>query len=270
MTTSTEQALQQQIISLQNDLDEYRLHADFCLAIQTIMHNCKNSTAGSIGSTEVISMAVDNLLEKTDKNTLTTQELRKELEQIKFFAEITTKSIQKIEALSKEILTKGKADKSHDIETFDLNELIRNEINFLKYTSPFIKSKIDISIDLNDDPILISARKHDIVQVFENLVHNALESIKKEGKITIESNKDDKFAYFQISDTGPGIPKQKIQQIFEPFFTTKNTGEKNAFFGGTGLGLHSCKKIIDLYHGEINVDGNLKPGSKFSVKLPIN
>lgn len=262
------QMLQKKIYTLQNALEEYRLYADFSLAMQMITHNIKNSTAGSIGSAEIIELAVDDLLKKIQLDLLTTDDLKRELNQIKSFSQLNAKSIKKIEALSQDILVKGKADKSHNIEPFDLNELIKNEIRFLKYTSPFVKSEIIIDINLSETPILISARKHDVVQIFENLVHNAMESMNGKGHVLINTVCEQNFCCFHISDTGPGIDKSHLAKIFEPFFTTKKTTDEFVFFGGTGLGLHSCKKLVESYHGTITVDGNLNPGSKFTVKLP--
>ena len=211
---------------------------------------------------------VDGLLQKIELDTLTTEELQDGLNQIKIFSQLSTKSIRKIEVLTQEILLKGKTDKSCEIEPFDLNLLIKNEVNFLKYTSPFVNAKVTIDTDLTLDPIYISARKHDIVQVFENLAHNAIESMNGEGKVQISTFCEQGFAYFSISDTGSGIEKEHLSEIFEPFFTTKKSTDKLTFFGGTGLGLHSCKKLVDSYKGSITIKGDLNPGSQFTVKLP--
>jgi signal transduction histidine kinase len=70
------------------------------------------------------------------------------------------------------------------------------------------------------------------------------------------------YILVQITDSGPGIPKENRERIFEPFFTTKASGE------GSGLGLDICRKIIDKHRGKIEVDS--QPGkTTFSVWLPV-
>lgn len=268
MEKDKRKAMQRKIAHLQETLEEYRLHADFSLAVQVILHNIRNSTTGSIISGEMTTMLADSLLENIDN--FTTEELREQLKEIRKFSELTVKSIRGVDTLSQEILAKGKTDNSHDIESFNLNKLIEDEVKFLGYTSPVVCSKITVGLNLNPKQIMISARRHDIVQVFENLTHNAIESIAAEGKVEISTDCDAEFAYFSISDTGSGITKENLNKIFEPFFTTKKTTDKLTFFGGTGLGLHSCKTLIDSYKGDIVIDGHLNPGSKFTVKLPLN
>jgi signal transduction histidine kinase len=67
----------------------------------------------------------------------------------------------------------------------------------------------------------------------------------------------------EITDDGPGIPREVKDRIFEPFFTTKDVGE------GTGLGLDIVRRIVAGHGGEIRVDS--KPGeTTFKVSLPIN
>jgi len=65
-------------------------------------------------------------------------------------------------------------------------------------------------------------------------------------------------SYFQVMDSGPGIPKENLEKIFEPMFTTKKTG--------TGLGLVICKSIIEQHGGSISVTN--KP-TTFTIKMPI-
>ena len=64
-----------------------------------------------------------------------------------------------------------------------------------------------------------------------------------------------------MSDTGPGIPPDKIGKIFEPFFTTRSQG--------TGLGLAIVKKIVDAHGGTISVDDAPGGGTRFTVTTPI-
>ena len=70
-----------------------------------------------------------------------------------------------------------------------------------------------------------------------------------------------------VSDSGVGIPPERLRLIFEPFYTTKEPDEHG--HGGTGLGLSVCRQIIDQHHGRIRVESVVGKGSKFTVKLPL-
>lgn len=99
-------------------------------------------------------------------------------------------------------------------------------------------------------------------QVWTNIVHNSIQAMKNEGKLTLDIGREGEFAKVSISDSGPGIPDDIKARIFEPFFTTKPQGE------GTGLGLDICAKIIEKHGGRIAVDS--EPGrTTFIVHLPF-
>lgn len=101
--------------------------------------------------------------------------------------------------------------------------------------------------------------------VFVNLLMNAVQSIEgNEGKIKVEISddvSDDKFTIISITDTGIGIPQEIIGKIFEPLFTTKQVG--------TGLGLSSCKSIIEHHGGTITASSVLGSGSAFTIRIPV-
>jgi signal transduction histidine kinase len=71
-----------------------------------------------------------------------------------------------------------------------------------------------------------------------------------------------------VRDTGCGIPPEKLPRIFEPFFTTKS-GPDETGKGGTGLGLASCRQIIEAHHGRIRVESTVGKGTQFTIKLPV-
>jgi len=101
-------------------------------------------------------------------------------------------------------------------------------------------------------------------QVFLNIINNARQAIETEGKITIQTSRDEKNVYIKISDTGSGIPEENLSKIFDPGFTTK--GVKI----GTGLGLSISYKIIEEHHGRISVESKQDKGTTFTLQLPVN
>ena len=83
----------------------------------------------------------------------------------------------------------------------------------------------------------------------------------------VEKNSDEVCLQFSISDTGIGIPEDKIERIFEPYQQgSKETARK---YGGTGLGLTIIQKLIELQRGTISVDSTKGKGTEFKVVLPF-
>jgi two-component system sensor histidine kinase HydH len=96
--------------------------------------------------------------------------------------------------------------------------------------------------------------------VFTNLIINAIQAMNNTGRVDIKISDHDKHVAIQISDTGSGIPQNIMSKIFEPLFTTKQTG--------TGLGLASCKKIIEQHDGTIDVTSTEGKGTTFTITIP--
>ena len=111
----------------------------------------------------------------------------------------------------------------------------------------------------------ISLYADQIIQVWTNLLHNALHAMENEGKLKIEIRlKDHATIEVLIEDDGRGIPVEIQERIFEPYFTTKKKGE------GSGLGLDIVKKIVEKHHGEIRFETAAERGTSFIVSLPLN
>lgn len=118
-----------------------------------------------------------------------------------------------------------------------------------------------VKVVLPKDDIEIVADVVNLEIVFVNLITNAIQAMDRTGKITIQANRDDEKVTITVSDTGPGIPADILPKIFEPLFTTKQTG--------TGLGLVSCKTIIEQHGGQITVNSKEGEGSTFIITLPV-
>jgi two-component system sensor histidine kinase PilS (NtrC family) len=104
-----------------------------------------------------------------------------------------------------------------------------------------------------------------------NLVLNAVQHSGDGGRVRVEltpvtrkevpaSVQAAASVKLQVTDTGPGIPKEEIQRIFDPFFTTRE--------GGTGLGLAMVHRAVEAHEGTILVDGHEGRGAQFTVYLP--
>lgn len=101
-------------------------------------------------------------------------------------------------------------------------------------------------------------------QVFMTLLTNAAQAIEKKGTICIKSSADENYVYIIISDTGKGIPPDKIKTLFDLGFTTKGPRI------GIGLGLISAYTIIQKHNGNIKVKSKLAKGTEFTIILPAH
>jgi signal transduction histidine kinase len=109
-----------------------------------------------------------------------------------------------------------------------------------------------------------------IEQVLLNLIINARQAMARGGHLRIEvrDNPAAGTVELKVSDTGVGIPPERLRLIFEPFFTTKEPDASD--HGGTGLGLSVCRQIVEQHQGRIRVESLVGKGSTFTIKLPVN
>jgi len=120
-----------------------------------------------------------------------------------------------------------------------------------------IKKSDNIKINIPDKDVEFVYDADKIEVVLDNLLTNALQAINDSGEITIRVNDLENDVVVEVEDSGSGVPDDIISKVFEPLFTTK--------IKGTGLGLASCKSIIEQHGGSITVKN--KP-SVFTIKLP--
>jgi signal transduction histidine kinase len=101
-------------------------------------------------------------------------------------------------------------------------------------------------------------------EALSNIIQNAIEAIgnQNEGIIEVVLSKKAQWAIISITDNGPGIPDDAIEQIFSPFFSTK------AAQTNWGIGLSYCHKIISGHDGKIGVESQLGKGTSFTIMLP--
>ena len=126
------------------------------------------------------------------------------------------------------------------------------------------KLKHGITVVKNFDPNLprIFSYGSELNQVWTNLIDNAADAMKGQGKLRIRTMREGDDVLVEFVDNGPGIPPEIQTKIFDPFFTTKPIGE------GTGLGLDTVYRIVRKHRGNVSVVSS--PGNTcFRVRLPI-
>ncbi len=150
-------------------------------------------------------------------------------------------------------------------EEFSLDELIKGTI---KEFEIFAKSSnIAINFELQENLPKAFSDPSQIRLVIENLLDNATRYIKGGGEIKIKIDERDKKIYFEIKDTGVGIPKEDQKHIFQKFFRAGNGMKYQT--QGSGLGLYIAKSIIEKSGGKIGFKSEENKGSTFWFTLPI-
>jgi two-component system phosphate regulon sensor histidine kinase PhoR len=104
-------------------------------------------------------------------------------------------------------------------------------------------------------------------RMLDNLLGNALKFTPAGGCITVRLEQQGSDLVLQVSDTGIGIPDDKLEHIFERFYQVD--GSVTRRYGGTGLGLAMVKEIVEAHDGSIDVESTLGEGSTFEVTLPV-
>jgi len=152
-------------------------------------------------------------------------------------------------------------------ETFALAELLQETVNLMR---PRAKEK-SLALDLKIAPELpaaINADPNRLRQIMINLIGNAIKFTKTGGiEISVDTDKCNapNCLHFCIADTGIGIARDKLDTIFDAF--TQADGSITRNYGGTGLGLTICHKLIGLMGGRIWVESTLGQGSRFHFQI---
>ena len=146
-------------------------------------------------------------------------------------------------------------------EMIVINKIIAAVVEDMKNMAAIKNIPIKINIT---DTLVVEGDIERLTQVFSNLLDNAIK-FTITGEINIRGEMDNQQAHIQISDTGVGIPQDKLEKIFDRFYQVDSTDERK--YGGTGLGLWISKNIIEAHGGRIWAESK-NSGSTFHVLLP--
>lgn len=125
---------------------------------------------------------------------------------------------------------------------------------------------ISLETEIPEDLPDICGDEEGLVRVFLNLIGNAVKYTPKHGRIRIAAAGGEDGVTVRVSDTGSGIPADKVPFVFEPFFRAMGKEERHR---GSGLGLTFCKKIIEAHGGEIGVASREGEGTEFTLRFPL-
>ncbi|MCG1036783.1 sensor histidine kinase [Polaribacter sargassicola] len=180
-------------------------------------------------------------------------------EESKMYSQLILENIEKMESLITGILK---------YTSIDNNEMIESDINTYDLVNELVKLMIipnNIEVKVANNLPIIQGNRHRILQVFQNLLQNAVKSIvDKTGKIEIGVKDKNQFWEFYIKDNGKGIEERYFKKIFELF---QSVDEND---GKSGIGLSIVKKVVNFYNGEIWVESEVSNGTTFYFTLPKN
>ncbi len=156
--------------------------------------------------------------------------------------------------------------KNHSLETelCCINDVTKVAVNIMQSNAS--KVNLYIQTDLQPNLPAVYFQKDKLLQVFLNLITNAIEAENTNDKIFVRSylknNNGKKVIFWEVEDYGIGIKTEDKEKIFDDFYTSKKQG--------TGLGLSVCKKLLSEYNAELDFESHYKKGSKFFIKFNLN
>jgi len=148
-------------------------------------------------------------------------------------------------------------------ETVDISAVLAESVAFLENEARH--RQIGIKADYARDLPKTASDPAQLQQVFLNILNNAIDAIGKDGEIHLQTRhlaRNNEIG-IEISDSGPGIPREMLTKIFDPFFTTKEVGK------GTGLGLSISYSIVEKLGGRMMVASEEGQGTTFTIYFPV-
>ena len=150
------------------------------------------------------------------------------------------------------------------ISNFDMVESVQRTV--LGFESRIEEKKIDLILDLPEEPLEVTGDNDGMVRVIYNLMDNAIKFCNTEGYIRVKLREENNFVEFRVRNSGAGLTKEEQERIFERFYKTdKSRGLDKS---GLGLGLYIVKTIVEKHGGTISVYSEQGSYCEFVVGIP--
>jgi signal transduction histidine kinase len=212
-----------------------------------VSHDLKNPLGA-------IAMSAEIMMVENKSNDV----LKKRIEAIQRNAQTALRLISDI--LDMERIAQGKLELQWSKES--INEIITEALSGFEGTASLKSITLNNQSDKSDKNI--SCDKDRVIQILNNLIGNALKFTPEGGCINLKAELHNNDVEVQVTDNGPGIPKEKQNEIFN-----RMTQLASADRQGLGLGLYISKMLVEAHHGKIWVDSQVGKGSTFHFTLPL-
>ncbi len=173
---------------------------------------------------------------------------------------------QRAEKITNSVLGLAR-NRQEEFAPTQLSQLINESLVLLE--REMAKYRVNVRCEFAEVPC-VRAIGNQIQQVLLNLMTNARQAMPSGGELIIQLAHDPaaKAVDLTIRDTGSGIPREQLPKIFDRYYSTKS-GPDETGKGGTGVGLATCKDIIEAHQGRIRVQSTVGRGTAFTIALPV-
>jgi signal transduction histidine kinase len=226
--------LKDSLIKMRADLQKQQEEKENILA--QIAHELRNP----LGGIELLASLIKEKPEAEEKNT---EYLEKMLSEIQFMKGQLNAFLE---------YSRPVPASTEDVNLEDLAHELENS-----FSEKLKRKAISLYSNLNIETVKFD--KAHLKQVLVNLLENSINIIEKDGYIEILADSQNQRYFICITDNGPGVPEENLENIFKPFFS----GRKN----GTGLGLSICRKLCEENNAEINAVNNDGQGCTFRIEI---
>lgn len=169
------------------------------------------------------------------------------------------RQLPQLVALTRRLLSFSAGNQLH-LEQVDVNHVVSAALELVRTEA--IHKVVSLELKLHPDSPAVVGDASQLDRVILNLALNAIQAMEdRGGTLTVTVGAEEDEVSISLADTGPGIAPENLPHLFQPFFSTKESG--------TGMGLFSCRRIIEDEHGGvIEVESEAGKGTTFTVHLP--
>ena len=261
--------LQRENERLENELGRQFHLTQIGLLTSGIVHNLRDPLSIITMQTSMLMMKLKGIEPTIRQHP---EPLRKFIEYTRQSTEYLIQGAARLQQIIEEMTDYNKMNRAAGSSTHNLNQILRADINILRADMD-IKHKIRMIPELSEQPVTVRIRAGDITQIFLNLISNARDAVLScdVRKITVRSgvDADNKRAWFEVADSGAGIPPGVQSHFGEPFLTTKTSDAAAQQLGsGTGLGIYMVKRLLSQIEGRMEIS-SLPGGTRVRIYLPL-
>lgn len=213
--------------------------------ISELAHNIKNILQLARGGLELMELAIK----------------KKSFEDINTLWPITRRSLERMQALTQEMLDFSRQSKPQ-LSLGNINVVLRHLADIIQSDSRVSKVTINVECDEECDDVPMDA--DGLNKALMNLLSNSFDALKRrpDAKVWLITEHHKSHVLIRVRDNGPGIPPEVLPRIFQPFFSTKGSQ-------GNGLGLSMTRKYVEDMGGRLEVNSEPPNGCEFVISLPV-